>query len=90
MELNKEYIENILSKTETALNSIEVLKPAGEKIKDMASRYISDSKHFLEQNELVTALGAVEYAHGLIDGGVGAGVLKVTENQELFVFAEEP
>ena len=89
MEIKPDYIEDLLKKTETALASIEVLKPEGEKIKDMASRYISDSRHFLEQGELVSSLGAVEYAHGLLDAGIGAGVLKVSGNSDLFVFADE-
>ena len=88
MEIKEEYVRNLLEKTEKALGSIELLDEKGEKVLDMAKRYVSDSRHFLEKGELVNALGAVEYAHGLLDSGVGLGFFKVNENQELFVFSE--
>ena len=52
----------------------------------MALSYRDDAKHFAENGELVTALAAVEYSHGLLDGAVGSGAMKVLENEELFVF----
>lgn len=77
-----------MNKTQTALSSVEVLE-SGQGIFDMASRYISDAEHSLGKEDLVTAFAQIEYAHGLLDGGVGAGVLKVLENSELFVFKSE-
>ena len=86
--INLMDLEKILKKTEEALLAIEVIDPKGEKILDMAERYVADAKHFIEKGELRVAFGAVEYAHGLLDGGVGAGVLKNTkpEKAHLFVF----
>jgi hypothetical protein len=81
-------LEKLLKKTEEALLAVEVVSPEGEKVLDMAERYVSDAKHYIEKGELRVAFGAVEYAHGLLDGGVGAGVLKnaLADKAHLFVF----
>ncbi len=81
-------VEKILKKLELAIMSVKVVKPEGSKVLDMAVRYVSDAKHFIAQGDLRTAFGAVEYAHGLIDGAVGSGSLKniKPENKDLFVF----
>lgn len=34
---------------------------------EMAERYIRDANFFLEKNDLITAFGCANYAHGLID-----------------------
>lgn len=88
MELTKEYVEKNLIKLETALGSVEVVEGTEHKVLEMAKRYAADARHYMEQGKLVTAIGAVEYAHGLLDGAVGCGALKVVkeENRELFVF----
>ncbi len=36
-------------------------------ILDLASQYCEDTKYFLAQKDYVTAFGAINYAHGLID-----------------------
>jgi len=36
-------------------------------ILDLASQYCEDTKYFLEKKDYVTAFGAINYAHGLID-----------------------
>lgn len=86
MELTAEYVLGLLSKTQKALASLEVLDDKGQQIVDMATRYLEDAIHFLENEELEMAMAAEEYSHGLLDGGVGAGALKITANPELFVF----
>ena len=81
-------VEKIMKKTEEAIVSVEVVTPEGEKVLDMAERYVADAKHYVDQGDLRTAFGSVEYAHGLLDGGVGSGSLKNTKptNAHLFVF----
>ena len=81
-------VEKIMKKTEEALLSVAVVTPEGEKVLDMAERYVADAKHYIEQGDLRTAFGSVEYAHGLLDGGVGSGALKNTNpaKAHLFVF----
>ena len=85
MEITKEYIEKNLEKTQLAVNSVEVLEN-GEKLFDMIERYVSDAAYFLEKENLVSALGAVEYAHGLLDAGVYMKLFKIRKNEGLFVF----
>ena len=36
-------------------------------ILDLATQYCEDTKYFLEKKDYVTAFGAINYAHGLID-----------------------
>jgi len=81
-------LEKLLKKTEEAILSVEAVNDDGEKVLDMAERYVSDAKHYIQQGDLRTAFGSVEYAHGLLDGGVGSEALKNTkpENANLFVF----
>ena len=85
-ELTADDIKSLIVKTEIALDSIEVTDEKANPVLDMCRRYVSDSRHFTENGDLRSALGAIEYAHGLIDACVGAGLVKVLENDELFVF----
>lgn len=87
MEITKEYIEKNLKKTQLAVSSVEVLE-GGEKLFDMIERYVSDAAYFLEQGKLESSLGAVEYAHGLLDAGVYMKLFKILKNEELFVFGK--
>lgn len=41
--------------------------PQNAHVLDLASRYCEDTKYFLEKKDYVTAFGAINYAHGLID-----------------------
>ncbi len=41
--------------------------PQNEHVLDLASRYCEDTKYFLEKKDYVTAFGAINYAHGLLD-----------------------
>jgi len=81
-------LEKLMKKTEEAILAVEAVNPDGEKVLDMAERYIADAKHYITQGDLRTAFGAVEYAHGLLDGGVGSGGLRNTkpDKSDLFVF----
>ena len=81
-------LEKLMKKTEEAILAVEAVNPDGEKVLDMAERYVSDAKHSIMKGDLRTAFGAVEYAHGLLDGGVGSGTLRNTkpDKADLFVF----
>ncbi|PIT84328.1 DUF357 domain-containing protein [Candidatus Micrarchaeota archaeon CG10_big_fil_rev_8_21_14_0_10_45_29] len=49
-------------------NAKEVKKTSSNAhILDLAARYCEDTKFFLEKKDYVTAFGAINYAHGLID-----------------------
>ena len=41
--------------------------PENSHVLDLASQYCEDTKYFLEKKDYVTAFGAINYAHGLID-----------------------
>ena len=86
MNVEKTYVEGLIQKLEDALESVELKTKKAEQVLRMAERYLADSKYFLEQGDSIAALGAVEYGHGLLDGAVGCGGLKVVKNNELFVF----
>ncbi|MFO7872365.1 MAG: DUF357 domain-containing protein [Candidatus Undinarchaeales archaeon] len=88
MEVTKKYIQKNLEKTKKAVNSVKV-SSKGEKLFDMVERYVSDAEFFMENGKLNEALGAVEYAHGLLDAGVYMGLFEVLENADLFVFKKD-
>ncbi len=44
-----------------------ITKIKNKRIKDMATRYYEDAKYYLEQGDLFTSFGCINYAHGLID-----------------------
>jgi len=50
---------------------------------DMVARYISDAKHFREQQDVVNAFAALNYAHGWLDCAARTGILTV-KNSRLF------
>ena len=86
MEVKESYVKKLLGKTELAAESVQPMNEKGEKVLAMAKRYVSDARHFFESGELANSFAAIEYAHGLLDGGVGSGSLEVLENEGLFVF----
>ena len=89
---NIQKIEKYLSITEKALQSIEIVpehKQKADEVLDMAQRYYSDAKHYKEKGDFVTAVAAVNYAHGWLDCGARLGILKVQKNFHLFTVDEE-
>jgi len=40
---------------------------ANSEVVDVAKRYCADTQFFLDKKDYVTAFGAINYAHGLID-----------------------
>ena len=77
--------------TERALMEVKVVPPEGtemwktaKRLLDMASRYFSDARYFLEKGDCLTALAAVSYAHAWLDVGVLLGLLK-GENPKIFM-----
>ncbi len=55
-----------------------------EKILDMAKRYIDDAHHFKNKGDIVTAMSALSYAHGLLDAGALTGLFDVHDSN-LFI-----
>ncbi|MGV8168931.1 MAG: DUF357 domain-containing protein [Candidatus Nanoarchaeia archaeon] len=48
---------------------------------DMASRYYSDAKYFMEKNDYVLAFAALNYAHGWLDAGARIKLFKVNDSR---------
>jgi uncharacterized protein len=76
MEVLNQKLLAYYAKAKPSFDSIEVVEPSGEKVKDTAFRYFSDSKHFMDSGEYVNAFAALEYAEGWLDAGVAMGVVK--------------
>ena len=60
---------------------LENLKKARAHFLDTAGRYISDAKHFLENDDKVNAFAALNYAHGWLDAGVKLGIFDVKDDR---------
>ena len=81
-KLNKYFsiTKEALDKAEKALDKTR-LKEA-EEVFDMASRYYSDAKFFMEKkNDYVLAFAALNYAHGWLDAGARIGLFKVKDSR---------
>ena len=64
-----EKIAKDIAKLERNLNQVKDIEFSGKE-KDVYNRaidYWNDSKYYLEQNEIRTAFGCIEYSHGLLD-----------------------
>ncbi len=61
--------ERILSDIEQFYANVKEVKRTGENahVLDLAGQYCEDTKYFLEKKDYITAFGAINYAHGLID-----------------------
>jgi hypothetical protein len=51
---------------------------------EMAAAYLSDGRHFREDDDPVNALAAFAYGHGWLDAGARVGLLDVPRAGELF------
>ena len=86
-------LKNYWSMTEKALTLVKIAAAADKNSKDyksaadflaMAKNYLSDSKHFAEKGDLLTALAAASYAHAWLDAGARLGLFKVDNSTNLF------
>ena len=89
--ITEEKLKKYFSITEKALGKVKIhekYKGEAEKILAMAQRYFDDAKYFYnEKKDLVTAFGALNYAHGWIDCGAHLGYFDVKDDK-LFVLKE--
>ena len=88
-EITKEKLEKYLLLTEKALktakkNINEKKKEDAEKIIEMVSCYLADSKYFEKEEDYVNSFAAINYAHGWLDSGSKLGIFLVKDNK-LFV-----
>ncbi len=61
--------ERILSDIEQFYSNVGEVgeTPENAYVLQLARQYCEDTKYFLEKKDYVTAFGAINYAHGLID-----------------------
>ena len=85
-KITKESLANYRKITEKAFLIVKksVFKNKetdAKKIFEMAECYLSDSKHFEKQGDLINSFGAIYYAHGWIDCGVRLGIFDVHDDK---------
>ena len=83
-EITEKKLKQYLDLTEKALKIAEKninseKKQEAKEILAMVEAYLSDSKHFKKQGNLVNSFAAVNYAHGWLDSGARLGVFKVKD-----------
>ncbi|MEX0920329.1 MAG: DUF357 domain-containing protein [Candidatus Pacearchaeota archaeon] len=74
----KNLTANALKKAKAS--TIKGKETEAKEITEMVSNYLSDSKYFEENNDLVNAFAALNYAHGWLDSGVRLGVFNVKDD----------
>ena len=93
--VSEERVEKYISKTEEALDKLEITQPErshlfniAEDFLDMAESYFEDAKHFKEKGELDTAFACINYAHGWLDAGARLGLFDTGGDDQLFTLAK--
>lgn len=87
-KINSEIVDKARKTTEKALaiakasisKDKEKQKQAQEIIK-MVECYLSDSKHFEKQGDLINTFGAIYYAHGWLDTGARLKIFVVSDDK---------
>jgi hypothetical protein len=82
VEKLKKYFEVTGKALEMAKNAPikEDTQVQAEDFLDMASRYVSDAKHFEKQGNRVLAFAALNYAHGWLDAGARIKLFEVYDS----------
>ena len=90
-EVTKEKLEHYFDVTGRAIQKVKLEKSAEINVEesakdffDMASRYYSDAKHFMDKGDWVLAFAALNYAHGWLDAGARIGLFDVDKDSTLF------
>ena len=85
-KITKESLKDYRKITQNAFdivkkNIIKNKKDEAKKILEMVGCYLSDSKYFEKQDDLINSFGAIYYAHGWIDCGVKLGIFDVHDDK---------
>jgi len=69
LQWEKEQARRILSDIEQFYANLPKVKktPENSHALSLAEKYCEDTKYFLQKKDYVTAFGAINYAHGLLD-----------------------
>jgi hypothetical protein len=84
-KITKKQIEHYRNITEKALTIVKNRIGRGKEkeaheIIEMVECYLSDSKHFEKNKDLINSFGAIYYAHGWLDCGARLRIFDVTDN----------
>lgn len=85
-EVTKEKLAKYFEVTTKALDMAkhapmkEETRVQAEDFLDMASRYVSDARHFEKQGDRVLAFAALNYAHGWLDAGARIKLFEVYDS----------
>lgn len=64
---DRERVEKDIEMFEMNVSKYNPPSEKEKEIVDMALRYSSDAKFYLEKGDIFTAFGCINYAHGLLD-----------------------
>lgn len=81
-------LENYLELTSRALQKVKIAEKRAkeaEDILDLAQRYFNDAKYFKDKGDIISAYGAVVYAHAFLDVGARLGIFDVGSDNKLFM-----
>lgn len=79
----KQRLEKELELTNKLIKNIKINKnrKLAEEFIDTIKRYYEDAKYYYKKNDMVSAMGCLNYAHGWLDAGIKAGVLTNHRNR---------
>ncbi|MEF8874683.1 MAG: DUF357 domain-containing protein [Candidatus Thermoplasmatota archaeon] len=93
--MDEEKVEEYISKTEKALDKIEMVQPERSHFKGLAEDFLKmveayheDAKHFYEEGDYVNAFACINYAHGWLDAGARLGLFDTGGDDQLFTLAD--
>ena len=90
--ITKQKLDKYFDVTGRALKKVKIVdtksikdsKKHAADFLDMAQRYYSDAKHFMDKGDYVNAFACLNYAHGWLDAGARIGLFDVDHDSTLF------
>jgi len=81
----RKRVDGYFKKARLKFDSAKILSDSKEAkvLWNSASNYFEDANHFYEQGDLVSALGALEYAEGFLDAARKLGLVESEHTGEL-------
>ncbi|OGI12410.1 hypothetical protein A3K64_01095 [Candidatus Micrarchaeota archaeon RBG_16_36_9] len=77
MEKLQEETLKMLKKIEPMIDKIEINSKKGEEMFTNMKAYISDSKHFLKEKDLIRAFESIVFAYGILETCIDLGFFKI-------------
>lgn len=80
----EQLLAEAVTEATVAAPSKTPLETAARDCLEMAEAYLTDGRHFREEDDVVNALAAFSYGHAWLDAGARFGLLDVPREGELF------